>query len=330
MVGNVERLWFTYNASLKTQWEQLLTASDLQVGEPVDATYGIRDDEQLIATASRKGNVIKYVAVNPDYRDDNLLAKLMLGIQEEMMYQNVTHYFLYTKPDTAKYFKSLGFSQIEASDDVVFMEFGKPDFQEYLTFLEGYAQLGNNGAIVMNANPFTKGHRYLVEKALEASEHLYIFVVSEDASAFDTETRLRLVQAGTADLPQVTVLPTRDYMVSQATFPAYFLKDKADLTQARAQAQIDANLFVHQIAPTLNITQRFVGTEPLSPVTDVYNQALQAAMGDAIRLQIIPRLTMGDAPISASRVRELMTKGELEAIQEIVPQTTYNEIIKRN
>ncbi|EFA28598.1 ABC transporter, ATP-binding protein, partial [Haemophilus influenzae HK1212] len=38
------------------------------------------------------------------------------------------------------------------------------------------------GSIVMNANPFTLGHRYLIEQALQQCDHLHLFIVGEDAS----------------------------------------------------------------------------------------------------------------------------------------------------
>ena len=76
----------------------------------------------------------------------------------------------------------------------------------------------------MNANPFTKGHQYLVEQTKE-SPHVYVFVLSEDKSLF-SKARFAMVQKGVAHLPNVTVLSTEDYLVSSATFPTYFLKKR--------------------------------------------------------------------------------------------------------
>lgn len=52
------------------------------------------------------------------------------------------------------------------------------------------------GSIVMNCNPFTLGHRYLVEEASRQSDLLYIFVVEEDKSDFPFEDRFNMVKAG--------------------------------------------------------------------------------------------------------------------------------------
>ena len=40
------------------------------------------------------------------------------------------------------------------------------------------------GAVVMNCNPLTLGHRYLIEQALKQCDYLMIFVVQEDKSFF--------------------------------------------------------------------------------------------------------------------------------------------------
>ena len=50
-------------------------------------------------------------------------------------------------------------------------------------------------------------------------------------------------------------------MVSSATFPSYFLKEKADLEVAKVQATLDATLFLENIVPTLQLTKRYVGQD---------------------------------------------------------------------
>ncbi len=80
------------------------------------------------------------------------------------------------------------------------------------------------GAVVMNANPFTLGHRYLVEKAAKENDFVYVFVVSANTSLFSADERLQLVREGLSDLDNVVVVAGGDYMVSYATFPAYFCR----------------------------------------------------------------------------------------------------------
>ena len=182
----------------------------------------------------------------------------------------------------------------------------------------------------MNANPFTLGHQYLVETAASQSSHLYVFVVSEDRSFFNTNDRMEMVKRGVSHLPNVTVLPTRDYMVSSATFPSYFLKEKADLEVAKVQATLDATLFLENIVPTLQLTKRFVGQEPLSPVTSVYNDALRAAFGSDLELVIIDRLSAGDEVVSATRVRAAIQDKNVDELKQLVPATTYHYLEEKH
>ena len=63
------------------------------------------------------------------------------------------------------------------------------------------------------------------------------------------------------------------YLVSRATFPAYFIRDEEHADEVRSD--IDIGLFAERIAPALNIKKRFVGDEPYSPVTDAYNRRMK-------------------------------------------------------
>ncbi len=181
-------------------------------------------------------------------------------------------------------------------------------------------------SIVMNANPFTLGHRALVENALTRASFVHLFVLSEDVSLFPTHIRLRLVREGTEDLTGVVIHTTDAYMISRASFPTYFLKKKTDATPV--QAELDATLFRDKIAPALSITNRTVGEEPLDPVTAIYNETLERTLAGKINLTIVPRAkTREGMIISASRVRELFLDGKLEQLRAYVPETTYRFLI---
>lgn len=82
----------------------------------------------------------------------------------------------------------------------------------------------NKGAIVMNCNPFTKGHRYLIEYASAKVEKLILFVVQENKSLFSFAERYEMVKEGVSDLENVMVVPSGNYILSQTTFPQYFGK----------------------------------------------------------------------------------------------------------
>lgn len=321
------RLWLDRDPQALSDWQALMQAAKLSDQEKVDYTIGIYDGARLAATGSLDGKILKCLVVCAAYQSENLLTQVVMALLERLDQEGLTNRFVYTKPKNLPYFKALGFRLLAQTEALLFMEQGFPSFQDYLSYLAQHkVDSSKNGAIVMNANPFTLGHRYLVEQALSACDHLYIFVVSEDRSYFSAQDRFKMVQAGVADLANVTVLPSRDYMVSQATFPSYFLKERADLAVAQVQAELDAQVFKEFIAPSLEIAIRFVGEEPLSPVTQVYNQALAQAFGQDLDLKIIPRLEKDGQVISATRVRAAIQAGKLADWVNLVPQSTYHYI----
>lgn len=177
------------------------------------------------------------------------------------------------------------------------------------------------GAIVMNANPFTLGHRYLVEKAMEECDILHIFMVSEDASLVPFSVRKKLIEEGTADLKNIIYHDSGSYIISSATFPAYF--QKGDNAVIKSQAGIDLHVF-KGIAEKLQVNARFVGDEPTSLVTGIYNDIMAEALPKAgVECHIIPRKEFSGKAISASTVRKYIHDGDVEAIKDLVPDTTY-------
>jgi cytidyltransferase-like protein len=192
------------------------------------------------------------------------------------------------------------------------------------TYFSDFHPDGSIGAIVMNCNPFTKGHRYLIEQALHMVDHLVIFVVEEDKSLFSFHERFAMVREGTKDLENVTVVPSGNFILSQLTFPEYFLKiEDGDMTD---NAEYDINLFAEAIAPRLHITYRFVGEEGEDEVTAAYNLAMKKILPQhGIRLVEIPRKTVedgNDTAISASLVRKRLEQESPEELGDLLPEST--------
>ena len=178
------------------------------------------------------------------------------------------------------------------------------------------------GVIVMNCNPFTLGHRYLIEQAAKQVERLYVMVVREDCSLFAYTERKAMVEQGVADIENVSVIDGSDYAISRATFPTYFLKRLDDA--ADTQMLLDLDLFRRHIAPALGATVRFVGTEPTDQLTRRYNQLMHEALKD---VRETARLEKDGNAVSASRVRKAMEEGDMNTIRQLVPPTTLPYII---
>jgi [citrate (pro-3S)-lyase] ligase len=180
----------------------------------------------------------------------------------------------------------------------------------------------------MNCNPFTLGHRYLIETASKQVDTLYIFVVEENKSFFEFEDRYQLVKAGTQDLENVVVLPSGKFIISALTFPGYFYKDNNK--DAVVDTSKDVDLFGKYIAKILNIKVRFVGEEPIDMVTRQYNRSMQERLPlYGIEVMEIKRKEMGAQVISASRVRKCLENKDFEGIRELVPETTYEYLVKK-
>ena len=178
------------------------------------------------------------------------------------------------------------------------------------------------GVVVMNCNPFTLGHRYLIEQAAKQVERLFVMVVREDCSLFAYAERKAMVEQGVAHLKNVTVIDGSEYAISQATFPTYFLKRLDDA--ADTQMLLDLDIFRRHIAPALGATVRFVGTEPTDQLTRRYNQLMHEVLAD---VRETARLEKEGNAVSASRVRKAMEQGDMSTIRQLVPPTTLPYII---
>lgn len=261
------------------------------------------------------GNVLKYIAIDPALQGEGAALTLVSELVSEAYRRGITRLFLFTKASNEMLFRGVGFYTIAATSEVCFMENSRSGFARWVGSIERYE--GSIGAAVMNCNPFTKGHRYLIETAAAEVDHLYVFVVSEDRSRFSFSDRLWMVRAGTEDIKNVHVVPSGDYMISHATFPTYFMKESVDAESVNAA--LDLTLFAQKIAPALNISVRFVGTEPYCAVTRKYNELMKRILPAAgIEVREIERL----GSISASRVREALEEGCSQAVDELVPATT--------
>jgi len=314
-------LVYSLRGGKRQAWETLLQAAGLQPDDAWESTALIWDEGQLIASGSRQGNLLKCIAVDDHRQGEGLTATLLTQLRQDAFSCGHSHLFLYTKPKNRAMFSSLFFYPIAQTGDVLLMENKQGGIQSFLSGLEA-APGDTVGAAVMNCNPFTKGHRYLIETAAKECDRLYVFVLSEDKSEFPAKDRLEMVKLGTADLPNVTVLPTGPYLISSATFPTYFLKEREKAETIHCL--LDIEVFCNYYAPKFHITRRYVGTEPLSQMTDQYNSALKQHLpGRGITLREIPRLEQAGTPVSASAVRQHLREKHFEFLEQLLPKTTY-------
>lgn len=309
-----------------SQVEKLLLAEGIRRDKNLDYTCAMYDDDyNVIATGSCFGNTLRCMAVSTAHQGEGLMNEIVSHLVQYEYERNINHLFLYTKCSSAKFFGDLGFYEIvRIEDQVVFMENRRNGFNNYLDNLEKTKQDGKNiAALVLNANPFTLGHQYLVEKASSENDVLHVFIVSEDASLVPFEIRKRLVIEGTSHLKNLIYHDTGPYIISSATFPSYFQKD--DSAVIESHANLDLSVFV-RIAQALGINARYVGEEPKSLVTGIYNRIMSEKLPEHdIKCVIVPRKkeSEGGEVISASNVRQAIKDGNFEKMKGLVPESTY-------
>lgn len=294
----------------------------------LDYTCGMYDDDMnIIATGSLFGNTLRCMAVSHLHQGEGLMNEIVSHLIEVQFERGNMNLFLYTKCDTAKFFRDLGFYEIaRVSGQLVFMENRRNGFSDYLKKLDkepasATASSCNVAALVMNANPFTNGHLYLVEKAASENDILHLFMVSEDASLVPYQVRKRLIMEATAHLPNICYHDSGPYIISNATFPSYFQKDASSVI--KGHALLDLTVF-QAIAQFLHITRRYVGEEPTSQVTGIYNKIMRNELPKAgIECIVVPRLESAGTPISASTVRQAIHDNRIDDIAPLVPESTY-------
>lgn len=302
-------MFYEQDCSYSEKLDSFLAKNNLRYDPLIEHTVCLMDEDgNIAATGSISSNVLKCIAVDSAYRGEGLLPKIATSLTNYAFTKGRKHLFVFTKPENYQMFSDIGFYKITSTQSILLMENKKDGIQSYLSSLEGKEKTENVGAIVANCNPFTEGHRYLIENALQQCKTVHLFILSENRSAFSLEERLDRVKKGTKDLKNLYIHTTDDYLVSSATFPTYFIKDKAKAEDANCE--LDIQLFATIIAPHLNITKRFVGTEPLDPVTNAYNQKMKELLPKyGIELVEIPRLCDKDGNvISASRIRKELGK----------------------
>lgn len=313
----------------RNMWRQLLDRCGLTVDTLPERTVLIWDGEELVATGSRQGNLLKYLAVAETHQGEDLTAKVLTELRQDAFRAGFHHLFLYTKPQNRYLFSSLFFHPVAQTDSVLLMEDRPGGIREFLAAYPAKESGKTVGAAVMNCNPFTLGHRYLIEEAAKQCDRLYVFVLSEEQDPFPAADRLELVRQGTQGLSNVTVLPTGPYLLSAAIFPTYFLKDREH--SGSIQCALDIEIFANYYVPHFGITRRFVGTEPLSPMTALYNEALKAGLPRrGVEVVEFPRLELSGTPVSASAVRALLGKQQPEALCSLVPPTTFAYLQKHD
>lgn len=339
----------------RRQIEQLLTANGLRYDD-MDYYVAIADEPsgELVGGGGLHGGIIKCIAVDDAHRGEavaNTIVSHLIAVAAQRGHHCVR---LFTKPRNMRLFESLSFRLLAEAPEAILMETGIGGIEAVKRELESEkgkvkSEKSNShtnshpnissphhplthsphhpptstpthpltGCIVMNCNPFTLGHLYLIEQAAQQVDRLFVMVVRADCSMFGYDERLDMARKATAHVGNVAVIAGNDYTVSATTFPTYFLKRIDDATDT--QMTLDIDLYRRHIAPALGATVRFVGSEPTDTLTHRYNDMMRSMLGD---VRQVTRLEKDGLPVSASLVRRAMTNNDYHRAAALVPATT--------
>ena len=306
----------------QAQMDELLRAEGIRRDKNLDYSCGVFDEDgALIAAGSSFKNTLRCLAVSSAHRGEGLMNQVVSHLLEKQAERGNSHVFLYTKAKNDRIFRDLGFYEIaRVEGELVFMENRRDGFARYLKGLEKTRREGKSAAVVMNANPFTLGHRSLIERAAAENDALHLFLLSEEAGPIPFAVRKRLVREGVANLPNVILHDSGPYIISSATFPSYFLRDED--AAILAHAKLDLAVF-GKIAAALGVTERWAGEEKSSHVTALYNETMAAELpGMGVAFRTIPRLELRGEIVSASSARQAIHDGELEKAAFMLPESS--------
>ena len=321
--------------------EQFLEANQLRLDE-VDyyAVVTRPDSDEILAGGGLQGDIVKCIAVGELLRDEHISNRLISHLISEASQRGHQSVKVFTKPQNRQIFESLGFRLVGEAPLAILMENGQ-GIERYKSYLQGVSDAisrtpvpphpHTSGIIVMNANPFTRGHQYLIEQAAQQVEHLFVIPVKEDKSLFPyierkamIEAAIKLIESKSPSLSgegrggaSITLCEGSDYAISAATFPTYFLKRLDDA--ADTQMLLDLDIFKRHLAPALGATIRFVGSEPDDALTCHYNELMREMLPE---VREIERMQENGEVVSASKVRKALENGDFQRAAALVPPTT--------
>lgn len=288
-----------------------------------DKTFVIRDKGKIIATGSASGNILKYFFSDVEYQGQGTMSIIYNSLLNYLMESNIPSFFVFTTPCNRIIFESLGLKEVYSTDRVALFEGGFYNYNKWVDKVKSSLKemKGKRGAMVVNCNPMTLGHKYVIEKALENVDDLLVFVVEEDKSIFPFKDRFNILKNELSSYEKITLIEGGPYIISQGTFPTYFIKKKDEMLDI--YTRLDGSIFADKIAKDLEIDARFFGSEPTDIVTSAYNESMKEILGDrGIEVKIIERKSLEGNVISASRVRKLIKEDKIQEAFKYLPEST--------
>lgn len=305
-----------------------LAEQGLKFEQNSDKTIYIEDADKIVGTVSAARYIIKCLAVSSYLRGENLAVTLVGEMIKRLHADGIYYYQVFTKSEYKDVFESLGFKTLVKTEKTVMLEGGDGNINDVLNGIKVQMRFNLNipdvgnpahdvACIVLNGDPFTLGHLALAEYALKNHKYLVVFVLEEEGSYFSANERYTLAYLALRQFPNALVVKSTRYIVSQSTFPQYFLKTADEATGQ--YAEFDAKIFAEYFMPALGLTKRYIGSETTDYMS-IYNATLKSVLGD--KVEEVPRFSENGMIISAKTVRALLKEGDVNGATQLVPIAT--------
>ena len=184
------------------------------------------------------------------------------------------------------------------------------------------------GSIGMHGNPFTLGHRYLIETASKQVDHLFVLIIEDELSLFSYAERFAMSVEGTKDLKNVKIVAGGPFQATRNVFREYFLR--IEPSSMRDSAMADTLIYAEIVAKRLGITRRFLGDEKHNPKMQYFNELMKETLpAYGIEVVEVPRAQTGGRSISASLARKAAEEGDMETLLQNIPETTVPFMLGR-
>ena len=311
-----------------------IAATNLKTGDLIIWINGFSPDEEQIFAENHIPVVdCKYIAYGADefwYLDNPFHCNYWMNIR----YSKVLMYNILKQLDKED---NINLESNYLNDNNIPMKINKDsvlnseELSRYINWLKSQKFVESKdriGCVVINANPYTLGHRHLIKSTLKDVDLLYVIIVEENTGEFFFNERYEMIKSEWSNFPTVKIISGGNILTSSLGFPEYFNRSRQ---QENSNPLLNHKIFTKYVAPTLGINVRYFGEEPNDSVTRALNEtALTYLPQYGVEVKIIKRKDYQGTPISAKNVRYFLAKQDFNSLIPLLPFSTYKFILNKH
>lgn len=102
--------------------KNFLADFQLKYDSSVDYTMVARENQKIVATASKDKNIVKCFAIDNNYQGEGLSTQLLTSLINKMFDEGYYHSMVFTKLINKDLFKGMGYKEVAHTDKVILME----------------------------------------------------------------------------------------------------------------------------------------------------------------------------------------------------------------